>query len=846
MAINGLNSNSIKMSGLVSGLDTEALVKQMSALSKSRLNAQQQKLDLLQWKQEAYRKSTSSITSFRDSYFNLLKPDTNLGSSNVFSTRKYTSSNEDLKVIAGNNAAEGKYDISNIIQKADTAEITSDKSSVNGIKLDVKAQEGKEYAVNVTLDGLTKEVKFTGGETADRTAKNLADALDVAFEGTNANFKAKDGILSVNNTAIPELRHNMKISIVEGNIDGFGVLGVDNNVSNQTSLNTKLSDVAFTNELKGNGFTFEINGEKFSFSSEDTINDVIKTVNNSDADAKMSFDKVSGKFSIESVNSGASSALKITQTSGNLLSSMFGADKIGEASSISSNSLMSNGIAGVKPNEGEGFGFKNSDGDPVGVSGDISKFINSSFNVTVNGVEKRIALFAYDSEGKKNDFSKASNVELQLNDELEKNFGADAPTFSYDEKTQAFTLTSSNKADVISVSAREEDITGGSQKLVTALGFNETNSTNEISQDQKLFEGIDGINATISFGDGKTLSLDSSSTIKDLVDGSFGNITFENGQLTLHGVDIDGTDEAGKTYLSSLFGEKYNYPGVPASKIQTTFEATGQNAIITVNGNTITSNSNSFTVDGTTLDVSELETGEQDISVTVSNDTSKAKDAIKTFVEDYNKLVDELYGETKTKYDREFQPLTDEQREEMSDKEIEQWEEKAKTGLLYQDNTINRFLTDLRSSVSGISFKGMTIADLGIETSSVYSENGKLTLDEAALDKALSENAEDIATFFTDENGFAARVSGALNDAVQTNGRDKGSLVALAGVENTSSVAENRISKQIDSYKKAIEVLEERYENEQSRYWKQFTALETAMNSYNSQSSWLSSQFSGQ
>ncbi len=845
MAINGLNSNSIKMSGLASGLDTEALVKQMSALSKGRLNMQQQKLDLLQWKQVAYRKSISSITSFRDSYFNLLKPETNLGSNNVFATRKYTSSNEDLKVVAANNAAEGKYEISNIIQKATTAELTSEAASVNGIKLDITAKAGEEYKVNVNLDGLSKEITFTGGESKDKTAKNFVAALNEAFEGTNANFKGKDGVLTVRNTEMEGLCHNVKISAVEnsdGTLDAEGLkaLGVTNNVSNQMSINTKLSDVAFAEELKGNGFTFEINGEKFSFSAENTVNDVIKTINNSDAGVKMSYDKVSGKFNLESVNSGASSPLKIIQTSGNLLSSMFGADKIAAASSVSSNSLMSNGLAGVKPNAGEGFGFTD------GVSGDLSEIVNQSFNVTVNGVEKRIALFAYDSEGKKNDFSKPSNVELQLNDELEKNFGSDAPTFSYDEKTQAFTLTSANKADVVSISAREEDITGGSQKLVTALGFNETNSTNEISQDQKLFEGVDGINATISFGDGKTLNLDSSSTIKDLVDGSFGNITFENGQLTLHGVDIDGTDDAGKTYLSSLFGDNYNYPGVPASNITPSFEATGENAIITVNGNTITSNSNSFTIDGTTLDVSGLETGEQDISVSVSNDTSKAKEAIKTFVEDYNKLVNELYGETKTKYDREFQPLTEEQREEMSDKEIEQWEEKAKTGLLYQDNTINRFLTDLRSSVSGISFNGMTIKDLGIETSSVYSENGKLTLDEAELDKALSENAEDIATFFTAENGFASRVSETLNDAVQTKGNNKGSLVSLAGVENTSSVAENRISKQIDSYKKALETLEERYENEQSRYWKQFTALETAMSSYNSQSSWLASQFSGQ
>lgn len=836
MAVNSLSSGTIRSAGLVSGLDTEALVKQMSSLSKSRINTQQQKLDLLQWKQADYRKSIKSIGDFRDKYFNLLKSDSNLGSTKVFASRKYTSSDDALGVITSANAKEGTYTISDIIQKAKSASMESSAQSLDGVKLDINAEDGKEYTIKVNLDGLSKNVTFKGGADADKTQENLASALNKAFSGTNTEFTAENGKLKVADTKLSEVNHSFRLSSAD-NEEGMKALGVDNNTSSRMSLNTKLSDVAFTTPLKGNGFTFEINGERFTFSKNNTISDVIKSVNSSDAGVKMSFDSVSSKFKIEANEAGAGNTLTVKQTSGNLLSSMFGEDKIGAASSVSSSSLMSNGLEGVKPADGEGFGFTD------GVKGDLSAVLNQSLNVTVNGVEKKIGFFGYDSSGKKVDLSKPANAVRQLNDELSKAFGSDAPAFSYDSKTQTFNLTSANTSDVISIGATE-DTTGGSEKLLTALGFNDSNSTNEVSLDQKVFGGVEGLSASISFGEGKTLTLTSDSTLKDLIDGSYGNIIFEKGTLTLKGVDIANTDNAGKAYLASLFGEDYNYPGVPATEINTAYTSHGQNAIINLNGNVITNNSNSFTMDGTTLDISKLKEGAQSVSVTVSNDTSKAKETIKSFVEDYNKLVDELNTQVKTKYDKDYQPLTEEQREEMKDKEIEQWEEKAKTGLLYQDSTISNIITSLRSSVSGVSCKGMCLADFGIKTSAIYSDNGKLSLDETALDKALSENPEKVSDFFTSlDTGLAAQASKAIDKAISTTGSAKGTLIQLAGAENTSSAAENRISKQIASYKETIETLKTRYTAEQERYWSQFTALETAMNSYNSQSSWLSQQF---
>lgn len=839
MSINSLGSSRIQMSGLASGLDTEELVKQMSSAAKLKLDTQKQKLQSLQWKQEQYRTISKSISDFKSKYFDYLTPKTNLSSTSLFGTRSVTSSSSALKVSASSGADKGTYNITEIIKQAKSASLEGSARAVNGIRLDFNAQEAQTYTVNVTLDGYSKDVTFTGGADAQATADSFVNALNTTFSSANAVFEMDDDRIIVSNSEYPTLNHYFSIAKASDD-SGMQALGLSSTISNKLVASAKLSELCFSDELKGNSFSFEINDVSFSFSKNETLQKVIDTVNQSQAGVTLSFDSIAGSFKMISDTSGAGSTISVSQTAGDLLSSMFGADKISESSSIGSEIIMDNSITGVKPADGEGFGFEE------GVSGDIKELINQKIQVTVNGTTKTIGLWGYNSSGVKNDFSKVENVLSQLNTELQKNFGKDTPVFSYDKESSMFTLTSNSLSDEITVEA-VADPTGGSEKLLTALGFNSTNNTNIITEDALLSEVFEGsISGTLSFGGGNTVNLDNNTTINDLVNGSNGYLSFEKGAFTLKGVDLAGCDEAGKAFLESIFGESYNYPGVPPTDLITTYDSNGENAIIQVDGNVITSNTNSFTLNGTTLDVSDLAVGVTDITVTTSSDTSNATDAIKSFVEDYNKLIGDLYSQVTTKSNaKDYQPLTDEQKEEMSDKEIELWEEKAKTGLLYQDDTINTFLSKLRNSVSGFSSNGMALSKIGITVSSNYAEHGKLIVDEAAFKKALDNNEQEVMEFFTDaSDGISAAIKDSLDSAISTSYSNKGSLVLLAGMDNTTTVVDNTISKQIASYNKLIETLQTRYENEQERYWKQFTELETMMSAYNSQSQWLASQFS--
>lgn len=428
------SSTGLQMPGLATGLDTESIIKQLSSASKIRINRQQQKMDSLQWKQESYRSVISKITTFKETYFNMLKPATNLASSSLFGKRTAASTDSSLKVTASSNAVETTYNITNIQQKAEKASIQSTSKVVDGIKLDINAVNGTEYKIKFNLDGLTKEVTFLGGTTgtgAGSTQDNLLTAINTAFSATGVTFSATDNIIKATDATNPNLIHTFSISQVSGN-DGLSALGFSETIKSTISNSTKLEDLAFSTSLEGNSFTFEINGESFAFDKSQTVTTVLSKINSSNAGVKMSFDSIGGKFKIESTDAGIASSLSINQTSGNLLTAMFGDANIQKSTTLSSGFLMEDSLTGITPAEGDGFGFTD------GVSGDIEVLKNTMIKVTLNGVEKNIGLWSYNSAGVKNDFSTSEAVVTQLNQELSKVFSTNAPTISYDEDRNNF------------------------------------------------------------------------------------------------------------------------------------------------------------------------------------------------------------------------------------------------------------------------------------------------------------------------------------------------------------------------------------------------------------------------
>jgi flagellar capping protein FliD len=213
-------------------------------------------------------------------------------------------------------------------------------------------------------------------------------------------------------------------------------------------------------------------------------------------------------------------------------------------------------------------------------------------------------------------------------------------------------------------------------------------------------------------------------------------------------------------------------------------------------------------------------------------------------VEDYNKLVDKVFTLTTEKAEyRDFNPLTDAQKKDMSETEVELWETKAKTGLLRSDTNLVSMLSELRQVLfmrpTGSS---ISLSDIGI-TSSSYGDRGKLTIDSTKLNQALETRMNEVQSLFTDKvNGIAVKFNTILNKNAQSSLSTPGRLVVVAGIANTTSDVKNTLTERVKSIELTIDNFKRMYESQKERYWKQFSQLETAMSKMNSQSSWLTQQ----
>ncbi|MFA7502005.1 MAG: flagellar filament capping protein FliD [Anaerovoracaceae bacterium] len=270
----------------------------------------------------------------------------------------------------------------------------------------------------------------------------------------------------------------------------------------------------------------------------------------------------------------------------------------------------------------------------------------------------------------------------------------------------------------------------------------------------------------------------------------------------------------------------------------------GKNAQLTVNGIQITRSSNVFTVDGMSIEIHGT-TGEnaEPIRINVRDDSSAVRDSMESFISDYNDMVDLINGLMTEKPNPKYPPLTDDQKNEMSEKQIEQWESKAKQGMLTNDSVLRSLLSDLRSAMTGpIGSGNIRLSDLGI-TSGSYMEGSKLVIsDKAKFEEALKTKGDLIARLFTDaDKGIAQKLYEAIDGAVRRTGAEdkKGRLINLAGIDKSTTESKNSLSKMIEQANKRIEVLKQRLAADEKRLWSKFTAMETALQRFEAQSSML-------
>lgn len=241
---------------------------------------------------------------------------------------------------------------------------------------------------------------------------------------------------------------------------------------------------------------------------------------------------------------------------------------------------------------------------------------------------------------------------------------------------------------------------------------------------------------------------------------------------------------------------------------------------------------NNFTVNGVTYSIKNTTAATGPVTTSVSTDVDGIYNQIKEFVDKYNELVDSLNEKLKEEKYRDYTPLTSEQKEAMSDKEVELWEEKAKSGLLRNDSSIstgtNQMRTDFYTQVNADG-KTYQLTEFGITTSSAYQLRGHLEINEEKLKAKIAEDPQGVANLFTSgtndsnysDKGIMKRITNTLRSTVK-------SIEAKAG-NSTMGASSYSIGKNLNSISTEITDMQDRLNTIENRYYSKFSAMDSAI-----------------
>lgn len=321
-------------------------------------------------------------------------------------------------------------------------------------------------------------------------------------------------------------------------------------------------------------------------------------------------------------------------------------------------------------------------------------------------------------------------------------------------------------------------------------------------------------------------------------------------------------DEAGKKFIikSKEYGnETVRFEGTlltDAFGVDLTDENAikkGKAATVFINDTKYNPSSNELTVNGVQITLLK-ETGPTDLAtITTKPDGKKAIETIKAFISDYNSLIATLNSKVSEQRFRTYTPLSAEQKKDMTEDDIKNWEARAKSGLLRNDEILVEGLSSMRTLLSSSSVKfgdkSINLASIGI-TTGAYTENGKLYLsDETKLMKAIEDNPEQVMELFigsTDgtRKGIFDNMYDNLNVTLSRMSEKAGT--AKYSTDLTISLNEqSTMGKELTDLKDRISTLSKKLTQIENNYYTQFTAMEKAINKLNSQSASLAG-FMGQ
>lgn len=813
-SIYGIRNSNI-ISGLASGMDTEAMIEGMVQGYQQKITQLGQDRTMLQWQQSAYQSISDKLVEFSRKYMSYNSPATNLFSASFFNNAILTSANGTYAdLVSATGKSSSTIVLNSVAQLAEAARYTHDASGLGTVgkgqpvKLDEK-QPLSAMSGSLTLEYGNKEVTLDFGE------------LEL--------FNKADGTLDTAKfqTALQDKLKEQKITTSSGDQVSADTL-IDVKVDSNGTVT--LSDKKGAgNNVHFSGATGDLKNLVTSAGAEGTSSFTLSPTETVVKEGTSKAEHLFGKSFTVTLNGQTKTFTlgEIDPSKGNLheqvkqnlqegLDKAFGKGKI------------TVDMDTTGPGE-RSFSFSVSNGDTFRITSPVGEVLGLGENGVTSYVDTGKTLG--DLLGRTSDGAGLNGL---TGGELARAIGDVTEIKDKDGKVTSRVDSEGNTVDEQGFRL-DKDGKRFQEYELTVNGV----SIGKYNKDTALETVLNDINSNTEAG----VSVSFSKTTNQFV-------------FTAKETGAGGRVEIGGELGERLFGkvnvtDKDHYTAGQDAKFTATIN--GQKMEFSRSSNTFDLDGMSITLNGTF----EVKDGETPVTFSSKTDTDKIIDVVKTMVEDYNAIVSEVkkaYSDMPLEKSdgSRYKPLTDEDKADMTESEIKAYEEKAKTGILFMDRDLSSLYSALRSAVAPGGSDGSFLRSIGIKTS--Y-EDGltTLSLDENALREALEQNPDQVKDAFTKskENGAAsdglmASIQKVTDRYAATTGATKGILIEKAGSKYSPSAAlNNTLLEQMKDIDKQVDKWQAKMSDKVDYYTNKFTQLEMLIAQMNSQSSSLAGMMGG-
>lgn len=845
-SIKNSTTSSIKgYGGLASGLDRDTLIEGMTSSTRAKIAKQQKKKQTYAWQQEAYRSISSKLVEFSRKYTSYTNQSTNLSSPGFWSRNNITPVGANSKYISvsGSSTSSDSMSIVGVKQLANNASIISnDKVSDGKLMTDKINFTGLESVSTLEGQSLyfkygnkTYSVSLSSGTASDGFTYDYSTAESAQISITRAlkNVSIGDGktlqdVMGVNTTPIADDNTQLAkvnffskdeagntLQIVGGSKGALNALNISD-IEDMSDTSKNISKTGFSSDIAGRtqtlfekkSFLDRVAGKSVSFTYNGTTQTIV--FDEKKTDEYDSITKLAKYMQTELDKKFGTGRITVTGTDDILgFKTMIPNTTNPDETSVLSISSGDMGVIGkkgaLKVESGESNRLNlTSSLISSGLKGASEKNAGDKLKLIINGTE--IKDLTYGSS---------------MNDIINKINASEAGvTVSYLKNADKFSIVS--KVD------------GSAGKIEFGPGDN----SEDLFNDYTIKDGKDAI---------VSVKYSGSEDPVDLIRGS--------NSFNLDGLNITVNGTFGDEYASSASGSYVKVSDNTYKKIidpiqnRYSFDETDSTYKLSPTGSFVKTGDDEYISASAGLYNKVVP---EPITFNAKTDTDSIVTAVTSMIKDYNDIIELVNKEVSTKPNRKYEPLTDEQKADMTEDQIKKWEDKAKEGMLFNDTDIRSLSDSMRFIFESGSSDKSSLASFGITASTSYGDNGKLVLDETKFRASLESNSSDLQKLFTrtadetkgDKGGVMARLTQITDKYASTSGATKGVLIEKAGsIYAPTSILKNSLQKSMDSLDTLIDRLNKQLKTETDRYVKQFTNLETVISQMNSQSSWLSSSF---